>query len=353
MTPDQKRRIAELDTKTPAEEEKKEPRISPALHKAKEVWLRFRTASWKPVAFKVLLAAIVLCVAGYYIQDYRLYRIDFRKVFSSGPGNPLDRLITEVKRQGKKKSMLEDARAQYVVGDYAASLATSKAVENMDGTDSRAQGLIDLAADAATQRATREFDMGEIEAALGDARLALKYRPEHQEAQQLSLRIGERLFREARVHYSKKEYAQLIRKLQEVIKINPSDVAASSLLMRTNNDLLGQADEFFINKRYFDALDRVSLALKIDPTNSRTLRLFNQISLYIETPEIKLRGITKFGNTPYAIIQLPGSSQTVYVKKGETVRNFKLIDIDETTKTARFLQIYTKAEFSIALSKPE
>jgi hypothetical protein len=79
----------------------------------------------------------------------------------------------------------------------------------------------------------------------------------------------------------------------------------------------------------------------------------NQISLYVETPDIKLRGITRFGKTPYAIVQLPNSNQPTYVKKGETVRNFKLLDIDPDSKTAKFLQIYTKAEFDISLSKPE
>jgi tetratricopeptide (TPR) repeat protein len=223
----------------------------------------------------------------------------------------------------------------------------------MDAKDERAQNLIGLSADAATQRASRELDLGEIENALADARLALKYRPEHEEARQLSLRIGERLFSEARVHYSKNEYPQLIKKVKEVIRIIPSDVAASDLLLRTNTELLTQADEFFISKKYYDALEKVRLALQVDPTNTRALRLFNQIVLYIETPEIRLRGITKFGSGLYAVVQLPGSNQTIYVKKGESVRNFKLVDIDPIAKTAKFIQIYTKSEFVIPLLKPE
>jgi hypothetical protein len=123
--------------------------------------------------------------------------------------------------------------------------------------------------------------------------------------------------------------------------------------MKTNHELLTQADEALYGKRYFEALDKVRLSLQIDPTNPRALRLLEQISLYVETPDIKLRGITKFGKTLYAVVQLPNSNQTTYVKEGETLRNFKLIDIDSEARTAKFLQIYTKAEFTVVWSKHE
>jgi hypothetical protein len=130
-------------------------------------------------------------------------------------------------------------------------------------------------------------------------------------------------------------------------------MAAANLLVKTNSELLDQADQHLYNRQYFEALEKVQLSLKIDPSNSRTIRLLDQISLYVETPAIKLRGITKFGKTLYAVIQLPNSSQPIYMKQGETVRNFRLVDIDPGTRTAKFLQIYTKAEFVIPWSKPD
>jgi tetratricopeptide (TPR) repeat protein len=353
LTPDQKRRIAELDSKAPAEEEKKESPVQPLIATIKGVFLKIPVASWRPLLIRILIIAVVVGAAGYYVREYQLHRVNYGKMLSSGTGNPIDRFLFALKEQKKKAKMLENARAQYLDGEYGDCLATAASVAKMDERDQRAQDLITLSADAAVQRATREFDVGEIEAALADVRLALKYRPEHEEGQQLSLRIGERLYREARAHYSKNEYTHLIRKAKEVIKINPSDSGASNLLMKTNHELLTQADEALYSKRYFEALDKVRLSLQIDPTNPRALRLLEQISLYVETPDIKLRGITKFGKRLYAVVQLPNSSQTTYVKEGETLRNFKLLRIDSEARTATFLQIYTKAEFTVVWSKHE
>ncbi|RJP21333.1 MAG: hypothetical protein C4520_09980 [Candidatus Abyssobacteria bacterium SURF_5] len=351
LTPDQKRRIAELDSQVPPEEEKQEPHLQPLLGRFKELTLKLRARAGSPTFFKALIIIVAVAVAGYFFREYQLHRLNFKKIIESQ--NPVQGFISAIEEQKRKNDLVDQARAEFLGGDYAQALATAASVTDIDNKDSRAQNLLDIASDAAVQRANREFDTGEVEAALADVRLAMKYRPQHEGAQQLSLRIAERLYREAQAHYSKNEYAPLIKKAKEVIKINPSDIGASTLLLRTNNELLTQADELLYKKRFFEALEKVRLSLQIEPTNSRALRLLNQISLYVETPDIKLRGITRFGKTPYAIVQLPNSNQPTYVKKGETVRNFKLLDIDPDSKTAKFLQIYTKAEFDISLSKPE
>jgi len=353
LTPDQKRRIAELESQAPAEEEKEQSPSETILSRLKRRLPRIHLPFVRGTILKIGLALIIVALAGYYAREYQLHRLHYKEIFSFRGGNPVDRFLQALKEQKEKTEMLETARAQFLGGEYADSLHTAGSVANLDAKDTRAQELIDLASDAAIQKASREFDTGEIEAALGDLRLALKYRPEHEEGRRLSVRIGQRLLAEANAHYSKKEYAQLIKKAKEVIKLNPSDMAATNLLVKTNNELLDRADQHLYNRRYFDALEKVQLSLKIDPSNSRAVRLLEQISLYVETPNLKLRGITKFGKTLYAVIQLPNSSQPIYMKKGETVRNFRLVDIDPETKIAKFLQVYTKAEFIIPWSKPD
>ncbi len=353
LTPDQKRRLAELDTAEPAKEGTSGRTPSTLVNRLKSTWLSLRVTLARANLAKILFIIVAILVGGYFFLSYQLYRIDFGEVFSAGPGNPVDRLIEAVKLQKRKADMVDQGRGQLLVGEYDAALSTAVAVQQLDPDDPRAKNLIDDTAIAATQRASRKFDAGEIEAALADIRLALKHRPEHREAKELSLRIGERLLREAQIHYSKKEYSPLITKAQEVIRINPSDMRAANLLLRTNNDLLAQADDLFINKRYYDALEKVRLSLRIDPTNVRTHRLFNQIKLYIETPDLRLKGITKFGATPYAIVQLSETNETIYVKQGETVRNLKAVKIDSETKTVTFKQIYTGHVFSVELAKSE
>ena len=355
LTPDQKKRLAELDVEALDEEKREEPSgqaVRSLLVRLKMFWSSQISRS-RSVIGKGLLLLVLVGVAGYFVKEYQLYRTDFRSAFSSGSGNPVENLWNALKLQKQKAGMVDVGRSQFLVGDYKEALATASAVLALDSKDRRAQDLINLVTDAATQRADREFDLGEIETALSDVRLALKYQPEDKDAQDLYSRIGERLFREAQSHYNKQEYAQLITKAQEVIRINPSHMDASNLLMRTNNELLTRADELFINKRYFDALENVNLSLKIDPANSRALRLLAQISLYVETPNLRLRGITIFGKTPYAVIQTPTSNQPAYVKKGDTIRNFRVLDIDPAARTVKFFQIYTKVEFTVGMSKPE
>ncbi|GAB4349319.1 MAG: hypothetical protein Kow0099_32320 [Candidatus Abyssubacteria bacterium] len=351
LTPDQKRRIAELDVKA---QETRDEAASPGLgDKLRAAVSNVSFARLKPLIVKGLLWCLLMAVGVYYVSHYQLHRINFRTVFSSGPGNVVDRLVYAVKLQKEKTEMLQEGHSHFLAGDFSAALDSAKAVAQMDPKDQRAQGLIDLAAEAAYRRAAKEFDSGEIEAALSDVRLALKYRPEHTDAKALSLRIAGRLLREAQVHYSKKEYLQLITKAQEVIRINPSEPGAMNLLMRTNSELLSKASELLVSRKYYDAAENVQLALKIDPTNSTALRLLEQLTLYIETPDIKLRGITRLGKAHYAIIQLPDSNQPQYVKEGETFRNIKIVDVNPENKTVQLLQIYTKQTFTIELSKAD
>jgi hypothetical protein len=126
-----------------------------------------------------------------------------------------------------------------------------------------------------------------------------------------------------------------------------------NLLMQSNNELLASADKFFIAKRYLESLESVRLAMQIDPTNPRALRLLKRISLYVETPKIDLLGIVTLGKTPYARIQLPNSRQVVTVKEGDTVRNFKVLDIDPAEKRVKILQLHTRQEFVVDQAAPE
>ncbi|RJP64717.1 MAG: hypothetical protein C4532_18935 [Candidatus Abyssobacteria bacterium SURF_17] len=353
LTPEQKRRLSELDAQPAGETKKAELPPPGSAERLRTLWSRVRTSRLIPeILPKVVILGIIIIVAGHFIVAYQLYRIDFKSVLTSGRGTPVDRLWAAVKLQKEKARLLDEGHAHFLSGDLGAALATAASVARMDPRDARAQSLIDLVADAAVQRATKQFDAGSLESSLEHVRLALKYRPEHEEANELNLRIGERLLREAQAHYRKKEYAQLITKGKEVLKINPSDIAALNLLMRANNELLTRADERFIGKRYHDALEDVRLSLKIEPTNLRARELLNQISFFIETPDVKLRGITRFGKVKYATIQVAQGSP-LYVKEGDLVRNFQVTTIDPEARTVKLVQVYTKEEITIELTKPE
>jgi len=353
LTPDQKKRIAELGAKPP-EAEEEQPKGAPrSTAKLRAFWLTAGASGFRNAVGKVLILCVVVAAAGYFVVDYQLYNIDWNKVISRGPRTPIDRLWYALKLQKQKADMLDDGNTQFLVGDYDMALKTAAAVLQMDAQDSRAKHLTSLATDAAIMKAAREFESGEIEAALGDVRLALQYAPEHKEAKELSLRIGERLLREAKVHYRKKEYPQLIRKAQEILKINPSDMDARNLLVQANKELLTRADELFISRRYAGALEDVMQSLRIDPNNHRARSLEKQIRLYIGTPELELRGIVKSGTTLYALILVPESNQPLYVKEDDTFRNFKVLSIDSQAKVVKLLQIHTNKTFSIGLHKGE
>ncbi len=353
LTPDQKRRIAELDSKPPVPEAEPEEKPKTFLARAKTLWLVARVSRFRQVIGKAIILCIVLAVAFHYVRAYQLHRIDFGAVLSSGPGDPVSRFVRALQLQKEKADMLEKGEGQRLSGDYESAFATAVVVQQMDPKDERARKLIDLLAQAATVRASKEFDEGEIEAALADVRLALDHLPDHKAATDLSLRIASRLLSEAQGHYGKREYAQAITKAQEVIKINPSDVVALNLLKRTNDELLSRASESFINQRYYDALEDVRQSLRIDPSNTDARKLFNLISLHVEVPNVKLRGIIGRGATSYAILQVPQVGNAVYAKEGDVIKNLKVVDIDPEARTVKLLQIHTKGEFTIELPKPQ
>ncbi len=347
LTPDQKKRIAALEAKPAETEEEPEDRAQVLSGRIRSVGFSVRTSATRTTVAKVLILCAFVGVAAYFVTSYQLHRIDLRAVFSSGPGSPVDRLWYAVKLQKQKADMLRKGHAQFLAGEYKEALLTATAVSQLDSKDPRAPTLIKLATDAATQRATREFDSGEIETALIDTRLALRFKPDHKAAKELQLNIAARLQHEAEIHHNKKEYFQLINKAQEVLKIDPSNMSALNLLMRTNSELLTLADELFIARDYLQALDKVRLSRRIDPGNARALRLLNRISVYIEAPQPKLRGIIKKGKTIHAQIQLPGSNRLIVVRKGDTVKNFKIVGIDPNAETVELVQIYTKQKLVI------
>lgn len=353
LTPDQKKRIAELDAKPPVAEAKPEEKPASSLSKLKMLWFTARTSARRVNLGKIVFLLAVASVALYFTFTYQIHKIDFRSVLTSGAGSPVSQFLRAIQLQKEKTDMLDKGQGQFLSGDYEAAFATAVAVQDLDPKDARAQKLIDLLADAATVRASREFDAGEIEAALTDVRLALRHRPDHKTATELSLRVAGQLLREAQAHHSKKEYPQAITKAQEVIKINPSDVVALSLLMRTNEDLLKRAGEFSLSRRYYDALEDVRQSLRIDPANLRARRLLNLISTYVEVPDVRLRGIIKSGGVAIALIQLPQARSPEYAREGDVIKNFKILDIDSEARTVKLLQIHTKHEFTVALPKPQ
>lgn len=349
LTPDQKKRIAALENAPAEGEEESQDQAKASSGQLKSATFKVSSPIAPATALKALLVVVLVAVAGYFVANYQLHRIDYKDAFSSG--SPFLSLKRAWALQKQKADMLEEGQAQLLVGDYDASFLTARAVSKLDDKDERAGKLTNLTADACAQRAKREFDSGEIEAALADARLTLKYRPDHKAARDLELNIASRLLHESKVHFNKKEYSQLITKAQEVLRINSSDVTALNLLMRTNKELLDKAGDLFISQRYLEALEHVQLALKIDPKNPTADRLLNSISAYIETPKIELRGIVTRRGVAYARIQLRGRTRTV--KQGDRIENFKIVEIDPKTKAVELLQIYTKQKKIITQTKAE
>jgi tetratricopeptide (TPR) repeat protein len=353
LTPDQKKRIADLDAKPPVTEAKPEEKPAPFLSRLRMLWFSARTSARRANLGRIIFLLAVAAVALYFILTYQIHKIDFRSALSSGAGSPVSRLVRAIQLQKEKSDILDKGQGQFLSGDYEAAFATAVAVHGLDPKDARAQKLISLLADAVTVRASREFDAGEIGVALTDVRLALKHQPDHKGAAELSLRVAGQLLREAQTHYGKKEHPQAITKAQEVIKINPSDVVALNLLMRTNEDLLNRAGDFFLYRRYYDALEDVRQALRIDPANRKARGLYDKISIYVEVPDVRLRGIIKSGNATYALIQLPQARNPEYAKEGDEIRNFKILEIDPEARTVKLLQIHTRHEFTVALPNPK
>lgn len=356
LTPDQKKRIAALDSglDEPEEVAGKTGRIISA--RAKTAAMRIRASSLQAVAFKLLIACALMAVAAYFIVINQLHKIDFRAVFSSDSrGSPIVRLSTAVKLQKKKVDLLEKGRGHLLVGEYNQAFKTAMEIEKLDSQEPQIQMLVDDTVDAVTQKASREFESGEIEAALADIRLGLQYRPDHGTANELYKDVADRLLLEAQAHYDKKEYSKLIVKAQEVVKIgkDPSNMAAYNLLARTNDELLDDASELLISKRYTESLKKVQLSLKIDKNDTTALRLLKQISDYVDKPVLELRGIIKKGKAIYARLHLPATGRTVTVRKGRIVTNtnMKVIDIDPKLKQVRLIQIYTGEKLTIQQTK--
>lgn len=354
LTPDQKKRIAALDAK-PVEAED-EPRSGGKVLSArvKAFTLSARMSSLQPVFVKLLIIIALLGVAGFFVIENQLHKIDFKAVFSSGRGSSVNRLSEAVKVQREKAVLLEKGRGQLLGSKYSEAFKTALEVRQLDAKDPRAEELIDDTVDAVAQKAIQEFESGKIEVALADVRLGLKYRNDHAVANRLYMDIAERLFLEAREHHNKKEYPKLIGKAQEVLRIMPSHMAAHNLLVKANGELQDQAGELFISKRYFESLQMVRLSLRIDGKDTRSLRLLNEITTYVEIPRLELRGIMRRGKVFYARIRYVDSGRWLIksMKEGDTIKNFKVVDIDSAQKRVELQQIYSGQKFTIQQASP-
>ena len=365
LTPDQKKRIAALDVKA-AEAEDKAKSDAGTSQRLQATWLSLRFSSLQPILVKALIICTVCAVAVFFILEYELHKIDFQNVFSSGPGTPVSRLSNEIRTQRQKTEMLKKGQMLFLEGNYKEAFDTGASLVRIDEDDPRAHDLMIRTADATTRKATREFDSGEIESALQDVRLALKYQPEHRAANELFLNIAARLLHEAKLHHNKKEFPQAITKTQEVqrivndvLKLDASGIADSRLLMetniessnllsQTNNELLNRADDLLYSQDYLAALQMVRLSMRIDKKNAHALRLMRKISLYIEEPELKLKGIIKSRDRNFARIQLPDNGKVLLKKEGDFIKNAKVIKIDANQRKVELMQIHTKKKFTIS-----
>lgn len=354
LTPDQKKRIAALDS-TPSRGEPDEERGAQSfLDKLRTQWFSVQTAAARNLTLKFLILIVVLGVAGYVIFTYQLHMINYKAVLTSKEaGSPLQKLKRAVKLQSQAVAMISEGKTMVLDGDYAGALKTAESVEKMLPGNKDAQRLLRLATDAATQRAIRDFDSGEIEAALANTRLALKYQPDHNTANKLHLDIAHRLLHEANEHLDKKDYGNTIARTREVLRINPADVDALNLMRRTNDELLANAGELFISQRYLEALEMVEMAKGIDPKNRRMLELLRGISRKIERPDLELVAVGKSRNKPFARIRLMESGSVKTVQEGKSLKNLKVLKIDTDAKEVTLLQPHTNSTFVIQQTEPE
>lgn len=368
LTPDQKKRIAALDVKAAESEEKAESRAKP-LSRFQSVWLGFRMFIMRPTLVKALIICFMGVVAAFFAIEYQLHMINFRKVFSSGPGTPISKLSNEIKEQKQKAEILKKGNELFLSGNYREALDAGKSVIKIDADDVRAHELLARAADAITQKATREFGSGEIESALQNIRLTLKHRPEHRAANELLVNIAARLLHEAKLHHNKKEYPQVITKAKEVQRIvdevlkrensgladvntlMQTNIESANLLSQTTNELLAGAAELFVSNNYFEALQMVRLAMQIDRNNPHAIDLMDKILLYVEIPKLKLKGIIRSRGRNFAQVQLPDTGKVILAKEGDTIKNTKVTRIDVNQRKVELLQIYTKELFTISQPK--
>ncbi len=355
LTPDQKKRIAALDSTSSKGESEEEPRSQSFSDNLKAQWFNVQTSALRDVMVKLLILVAVLGVAIYFIYANQLHLINYREALSSKEaGSPLQKLKQAVKLQRKAVTMIQKGNTLVLDGDYAGALATALSVEKMLPGNRDAQKLLRLATDAAVQRAIRDSDSGELEAALANTRLALKYQPDHEAANKLHMDIAGRLLHEAKAHFDKKDYKDTIARTREVLKINPTDMDAINLLRKTNDELLAQGGELFISKQYLKALEMVEMAREIDPKNRRMIELLKGISYKIERPELQLVFVGKSrDNIPFARIRLLNSGRVKTVKEGEVMKNLKVVKIDADTKEVMLLQTHTNRTFVIQQIEPE
>jgi len=354
LTPDQKKRIAALDSTSSKSKPDEEPRPQSFLDKLRSQWFSVQTSALRGLIAKLLILVAVLGVAFYFFYTNQLHMINYREVLSSKEaGSPVEKLKQAVKLRRQAVAMIREGNTLVLDGDYAGALATALSVTKMISDDPGAQKLLRLATDAAVQKASRDFDSGEIEAALANTRLALKYQPDHGAANKLHMDIASRLLHEAEAHFDKKDYKNTIARTREVLKINPADMDAINLLRRTNNELLAQAGELFISKQYFKSLEMVKMAREIDPNNRRMLDLLKGISLKIERPELQLIAVGESRNVPFARIRLLNSGSVRTVKEGKRLKNLKVVKIDTAAKEVTLLQTHTNDTFVIQQVEPE
>jgi tetratricopeptide (TPR) repeat protein len=360
LTPDQKKRIAALDQGAVEQHEEKSRAPGLLSSKVKSTVLKARASSLQAIVIKLLIIAAIAAGVGYFVVINQIHRIDFKGALASGRGSPITKISNALKLQKQKGELLEKGHGLLLAEDYTGAFQIALTVEKLDPNDSRHQVLIDDTAGALARRALLEMDSGDIESALKNVRLALKYMPNHHLANGLYADIGDRLLLEAQAHYNKAEYPTMITKAQEVVRIgkSPSNMSAYTLLGKTSNELLGEAEELYASKRYSESLEKVSLSLKIDSsmkTNATAHGLFERISTYVGFPEMELRGIIRRGRAIYAQIYLPKAGKVNIVKKGELVKgtSVRIIDIDTRMKKVTLKQINTGDVSTIQQSKPK
>ncbi len=344
LTPDQKKRLAALDSEPEGFQEEPERPDGVMSARMKTLGLRAWASSLHVIAVKILIVVALIAVAVYFITINDFHKINIRGIFAKGSGSPLGRISEAVKLQREKNSLLDEGRGHLRMGEYDEAFKTALQVKKLDKEDPQWRTLISDTVDALTQKATRELESGEIRTALEDVRLALKYAPNRKAANALYTDIADRLLFEANTHHERKEYSELIVKAQEVLRIDPTNMAAAILLGRANEELLADAAELFTSNRYAESFPKVLLSLKIDPnpiTNPSAHRLFDKIIHHVESPRLELRGIVMIRGKLLALIQLPGGRQPRPVREGEIVKNFKVLDIDPEQKSVLLEQIYT------------
>lgn len=337
LTPDEKKRLAALDSGPEGQGEGSGRTV-------KAVRAKIRASTVRTIATKALIVVVAIGVAAYFITANQLHRMNFKKVFSSGSGTPISRFVEEAKLQKEKSGLLDKGYGHLLMGEYDKAFKTAKEVEKFDPEDPRPQELISEIVDAVAQKAVREFDSGEIDASLKDVRTALKHRSNHKVANALYGDIADRLMLEAKAHHEKKEYEELIAKAKETVRIDPTNMAASILLRKANGELHDEASLLFVSKRYAEALAKVKLSLRIDPTRSTNPdahRILDEITNQIASPHLELRSIISHRGKLFARIQLSGARNPTAVEEGDTVSNFKVIDIDPGQKLVLLKHLYT------------